>query len=495
MAISFNQIPSTLRVPFMAVEINNQNAVQGTVIQPYRILMIGQRLAAGTVQAEVLTPITSKEQAQTYFGRGSMLAQMADYHFRANKLTETWAIALDDDAAGVAATGSIAFTGPATSSGTLFLYIGGRRLTVGVATSQAATAIATAVAAAINANTDLAVTAAAATGSVNLTARHKGAAANGLDVRFNYNTGEAFPAGIAATVTALAGGTSNPTLDDAIAALGDTQYNVIEMPYTDAVSLATLEQEMVDRWGPMRMLGGEAYTAAVASFAALGTLGNSRNSPFDSIMGIPAGLNAPWEIAASYGASAAYYLNIDPARQLRTIPLPGILAPLPADRLTLEERNLLLYDGISTATVDADGTVRIERAITTYKTNPAGADDESYLDVMTVHTVDYLRYDWRNYILTKYPRHKLANDGTRYGQGQAIITPSVGKAEAIARFRKWEDMGLVENADQFKRDLVVERNASNPNRLDWLLSPDIINNFMIGGTQIAFLLQGDATNA
>ncbi|MFT4118689.1 phage tail sheath subtilisin-like domain-containing protein [Bradyrhizobium sp.] len=493
MTISYNQIPSTLRVPFMAVEINNQNAVQGAVIQPYRILMIGQRLPAGTVQAEIPTPITSKEQAQTYFGRGSMLAQMAEFHFKANKLTETWAVALDDDAAGVAATGSIAFTGPATAGGTLFLYVGGRRLTVGVNTAQAATAIATAVAAAINANADLAVTAVAASSAVNLTAKHKGTAANGLDVRFNYNTGEAFPAGVAATVTALSGGTSNPALADAIAALGDVQYNVISNPYTDAVSLSSLEQELADRWGPMRMLGGVSYTSAVAGFADLGTLGNSRNSPFSSIMGMPGGLSAPWEVAASYAASAAYYLNIDPARQLRTIPLPGILAPQASDRLTLEERNLLLYDGISTFTVDADGTVRIERAITTYKTTPTGADDESYLDVMTVHTVDYLRYDWRNYILTKYPRHKLANDGTRYGQGQAIITPSVGKAEAIARFRKWEDMGLVENADQFKRDLIVERDATDPNRMNWLLSPDIINNFMIGATQIAFLLQGDTT--
>jgi hypothetical protein len=38
-----------------------------------------------------------------------------------------------------------------------------------------------------------------------------------------------------------------------------------------------------------------------------------------------------------------------------------------------------------------------------------------------------------------------------------------------------EELGLVENFDQFKTDLVVERNASDPNRLDFLLPPDIIN--------------------
>jgi phage tail sheath gpL-like len=83
---------------------------------------------------------------------------------------------------------------------------------------------------------------------------------------------------------------------------------------------------------------------------------------------------------------------------------------------------------------------------------------------MTLFTLSYLRYDWRNHMLTKYPRHKLANDGTRYGSGQAIITPKVGRAEAIGKFRQWEELGLVEGADQFKRDLIVERNSEDPNR-------------------------------
>ena len=84
--------------------------------------------------------------------------------------------------------------------------------------------------------------------------------------------------------------------------------------------------------------------------------------------------------------------------------------------------------------VDAGGTVHLQRVITTYKVNAQGAEDISYLDVNTPLTLAYLRYDFRNYILRKYPCHKLANDGTRYGAGQAVITPKVGKAEAVAPF-------------------------------------------------------------
>ena len=91
-------------------------------------------------------------------------------------------------------------------------------------------------------------------------------------------------------------------------------------------------------------------------------------------------------------------------------------------------------------------------------------------------------------ILTKYPRHKLADDGTRFGPGQAIVTPKTMKAEAVARFTQWETLGLVEGAEQFKRDLIIERNAQDPNRLDHLLPPDLINQLRVNGVQIAFLL-------
>lgn len=495
MAISFNAIPATLRVPFVYVEISNENAVQGAVIQPYKLLLIGQRLSGGAVEKHVPVRVTSAAQGKQYFGAGSMLAHMIEASMRVNSFTETWAVALDDDPAGVAATGSIAFTGPATAGGTLYLYIGGRRITVGVNSGDTANAIASAVAAAITAATDLAVSASASTNTVTLTAKNKGAAGNKIDVRLNHNNGEALPAGVTAIITPMSGGTSNPTINDALAALGDTQYNVIAFPYTDAVSLTAIETELADRWGPLRQIEGVAFAADNGNHSALGTLGDSRNSPHVSIMGAYGIPNTPWEVAASVAGTAAYYGNIDPARQFRTLPLTGIMPPATTDRFTMQERNLLLYDGISTLTVDAGGVVRIERLITTYKTNAVGADDPSYLDVMTPMLLGYLRYDFRNHILRKYPRHKLANDGTRYGAGQAIITPKVGKAEAIAKFRQWEDMGLVENADQFKRDLIVERNATDPNRLDFLMAPDLVNNFMVGGVKIAFLLQGSELSA
>ena len=95
---------------------------------------------------------------------------------------------------------------------------------------------------------------------------------------------------------------------------------------------------------------------------------------------------------------------------------------------------------------------------------------------------------------SRFARHKLANDGTRFGAGQAVVTPSIARAEAINLFRLWEDQGLVEDATAFKEGLVVERNGTDPNRLDFLLTPDLVNQLRVMGAQIAFTLQGGLTD-
>jgi phage tail sheath gpL-like len=452
------------------------------------VLLLGQKTSAGTAAANTLHRVTTADQLVALAGRGSMLHRMALAYFAGNRSTETYVGVLEDDATGVAATGTITVTGPATAAGTISLYVGGTLVRVPVASGDAAAAIATAIAAAVNAAADLPVTAAAAAAVVTLTCRNKGAVGNELDVRVNYQDGEATPAGTALAIVDMSKGATNPDLGDLLAALGDGWFQIWAVPYTDAASLAAVEGELASRFGPMRMIDGVAFAAKDDTHANLATLGESRNSPHVSIVGTNGSPTPPMEYAAHVAGVAAYFGNADPARPFQTLPLPWVKAPAEEDRWTLEERNLLLFDGISTTRVAAGGEVQLERLITTYKTNAAGADDTSYLDVTTMLTLLYLRYSFRNRILSRYPRHKLAGDGTRFGAGQAVITPKLGRAEAVAWFREMEELGLVENFDQFKRDLVVTRNAQDVNRLDFLLPPDLINQFIVGAAQIQFRL-------
>lgn len=489
--ISFNQISAFIRTPGFYVEFDNSKANKGLVLDQTRILMLAQKLPTGTAPA--LTPIRTlaADQGSKDGGRGSMGDVMVRAFKGANDQGDLWVMYLDDNGAGTAAAGSVTITGPATAAGTLNLYIGGARVQLAVAAGSTANAIATDLAAAITANADLVVTAAVdgvTPSKVNVTARHKGEAFNGLDIRANFYQGETAPAGLALTCVNLAGGAGNPDLTAALAALGDVQYHHVILPYTDGANLAMVVAEFSDRWSATRQIEGQVWTAHSGNHAALTTLGNGQNSEVVSVMGCYASPTPAFLVAAIYGAVSSFHLDIDPARPLQTLWLKGMLAPVEKDRFTRSERNLLLYDGISTFTVTQDGRCLIERAVTTYQVNLYGLPDPSYLDVETPATLAVLRRTLRARLSQKFPRHKLADDGTNFGPGQAIVTPSIIRAELIALARQWEEMGWVEHLDDFKAQLIVERNPNDPTRVDAVLPPDLVNQLRVFAGLVQFRL-------
>jgi phage tail sheath gpL-like len=237
------------------------------------------------------------------------------------------------------------------------------------------------------------------------------------------------------------------------------------------------------------MIDGMYITSRKGTVGELSTFGSGRNSKHvicghsEKICGWSA------EFAGALSGKIAKEGQADPARPFQTLELVGILPPAVIDRFTTSENNSLLYDGISTFYVDSGGKVRIQRVISMYQTNELGAEDIAYLDANTLFTLMYLRYDFRTQINTKYPRAKLADDGVSFGPGQQVMTPNLGKSEAINIFRGWEQLGLVEGVDQFKQDLVCVRSSTDPNRLEWILPPDLINQFRVGAATIQFLLE------
>jgi phage tail sheath gpL-like len=489
MSIGFNAIPPTLRVPFVAVEFDNTKAQQGPALLAYRALLIGQKTASGTATADTAVRVTSVEQVIPLAGRGSMLHRQALSWFAVNKSTELWIGVLSDNGAGVAATGTIAVTGTATASGTIVLYLGGERVTVGVTVGDVQNTIATNINAAINNALDLPVTSTVATNTVTVAFRHKGTVGNTYDMRHSFNSGEALPAGVTLVITQLASGTTNPTLTNLIASVTDIWFQIWAHPYVDATSLAALEGELLLRFGPLRMQDGIAITATSGSFSTLTTLGAGRNSQQSLIFAPPGAspLTPPWEMAAENAGLIAFYGAADPGRPFQTLALVRSLPTALTDQWSIDERNQFLGTGIATTKLNPTATgVQLERAITTYRTSASGASDTSYLDATTMLTLAYLRYSFRVLFQTKYPRHKLGDDDVVYAPGQPIITPKMGKGEAFGWFKQMQSLALVQNFDQFKRDLVVERNTVDRNRLDFLLPPTVINQLIVTGAQIQF---------
>ena len=135
----------------------------------------------------------------------------------------------------------------------------------------------------------------------------------------------------------------------------------------------------------------------------------------------------------------------------------------------------------------------IKTSFTMYQKNAHGLDDDAFLKVQTKATLAYVLRALRFRVVQVFPRHKLGNDDVRYAAGQAIATPKTIKAEIIAHYRFLESLGLVENAGAFAANLIVERNATNPNRVDVLYPPDLVNQLDVFAVLAQFRLQYPAS--
>jgi phage tail sheath gpL-like len=489
--VSFREIPADLLVPGQFIEIDGSRADSGTPPIPRKIIIMGQKLAGGTAATTVPTevPVATIDQVALLGGRGSLLAQMALEAFKANPYGKFTVIAADDLLAGVAATGSILVAGPATVSGTIALYVDGTLVQVGVTSGDTAIQIAAAIAIQINANPDLplSVPVAPTTATLALVARHKGECGNDIDVRHSFYLGQYLPAGVALTITALLGGTGNPDIGPLLAAIKGDDRIVLISPWTDAANIVKVEADFATRYGPMKQQESHCFAGLSGSFATLVTYGAARNSPHVSIIPREGNMVAPWRIAASVAGLCSLRGSADPARPYFGMLLPGIPAPAEGARFDMPTRNNLLKNGISTLRYDAGGNAMIEMVATTYKTNSFGVPTRAYFKLQSKWTADYFRYAWKVLIASRYPDYKLADDGTNFAPGQPIVTPSLLKIETIALARSLEYAGIIENVDEFKRTLLILRSIANPNQVNAVASPNLVNQFDVFAAAVKFV--------
>jgi phage tail sheath gpL-like len=475
--ITFDYIPDQLRLPGTLIELHT---LGGAGAQQFKGVVYGQRLATGTVPAGEARRVTSAEQAELYWGRGSMIAEMFRVMKKVNLFFEVWGIGLDDDAAAVAATGSMAFAGPATGSGTLMVYAGGRVVKVGVIAADTAAEIATALAAAVAADTRLPITAAVDgvdTAKVNFTARHKGEEGNNIDIRVSYFD-EPVPSGVGITIVPMAGGTTNPDIADAIAGMGSEWFNYVCMPYTDAANMTALETEAGLRFQPPAQQGFRTFVARRGNHTDTSTFGGSRNSAHVTCLGTNLSPAPTWIWAALNAIVAAPALVNHPARQMRGLNLPNVegyyLAPALSDRWDPAERNLHLYDGISTYTVGTDGSVYLEWQITMYQTNAQGLADESRLLINTPELEERIRYR-KIVAFANYPRHLLAEDEAKPGVGQPVMQPKTATGILLREYAAMESDAWVQDYDGYKAELLVGIDPDNGTRLNVQDRPRHVN--------------------
>ena len=442
MAIGFSNIPADIRVPLFYAEMDNSAA--NSASSSMRRLIVAQvndNIAPSEVGKLVL--VSSVALAKSIGGQGSMLASMYETFRKADPIGEIWCLPLH------------------------------------------------------NATADLPVSAAAAEGVVTLNAKWTGESGNDISLQFNRlgkSNGEETPAGLTTAITAMTGGVGVPDQVEAVAALGDEPFEFIALPWSDLATLNTWQAVMDDstgRWSWAKQLFGHVYSAKRGTVGTLVAAGQARNDQHMTIQALEPGVPQPvWVQAAALAARTAVFISADASRPTQSGSLPGV-DPAPAsERFTLTERQSLLNYGIATAYYEG-GYVRIQRSITTYQKNAYGQADNSYLDSETMHQSAFIVRRLQSVITSKYGRHKLASDGTRFGAGQPIVTPATIRGELIAQYAKLELEGHVENAELFAEHLIVERDVQDPSRVNVLFPPDYINGLRVFALLNQFRLQYD----
>jgi phage tail sheath gpL-like len=274
-----------IQKPAVTVTLRGTNATIST--GPQKVLFVGQMTSGAVATDTVLVEnIGNANEWDALFGHTSMLASMIRAFRKINPVTHIDAIPLADLSGGTAATGSIAFTGTSTAAGTLYATVGGyndNRYQLDITSGMTATAAGAALAALVNADYEGWTTAVNTTGSVALTAIHKGTEGNTINLIVEGNV-----PGLTVTVTAMASGAGNPVITSIFNQVADARYQTIVFPSTYAVG-PTLLNFLDPRFNVVNdVLDGRLVQCIADSKANLISTGTANNSQNYVIIGLKA---------------------------------------------------------------------------------------------------------------------------------------------------------------------------------------------------------------
>ena len=466
--IAFDNIPATIRTPGIYTEFNTKMAVNTLPANLYRVLIIAQRLAAGTVAANTPVDVFSDEDAAIYFGRGSVAHLAVRAAIKANRYLSLQCIALDDAAAGVVATGTVTIAGTATGSGALRLTVNNQHVDIAIASGDAASAIATALNAQIALQPDLPVTATVLAGAVTLTAKHKGTLGNAIKLSTLVQA-----AGVTATVVAMANGLNDPDITAALTAVYSAGHNILISAFNDTTNVTALRTHINAVSGPQEKRRVRAVVAHTGTYAQATTLAASVNSGRILEVLDPNADESVYEVAAAMGAVAAS--EEDPARPLNGMELVGLTPPPMANWLSETQIEAALHNGVTPTRVGPGNVVQIVRAITSYTLNANGVPDISMLDWTTIGTLDYTATAIEQRIALRFPRDKKSVR-TRARLGDEIYNVLI----------KLEELEIIEMVQ--KSDVLIEDDLVDPSRYDVRINVNVVNGLHVIAQRLDLIL-------
>ena len=222
------------------------------------------------------------------------------------------------------------------------------------------------------------------------------------------------------------------------------------------------------------------YAAGMSSLiltaAASGTLGNYLaiattvpNATVAQTAGSNGNPRAAWQWDVGVAARLSPWLSDcvtgNVSRNQTSLVVQGIEPP--RDRTVwpgYNARNVLNNSGISTWKVGRDGSLQVDKIVTTYQTGTAGQPDIVFRDIQSVYQVaGSLKY--LGALLAEEQSNKALAASNPSGLG-ALTTPSDVKGTFIHGINTLQTRGVLTNADATTKQLVLKIDEANPARLN-----------------------------
>lgn len=464
---SIPNYPPENRVPGFYFSLDNSQA--NTAMLQRRVLLIGQMTDKGIATPGRAEQISGTTSANSRFGIGSQLALMINAYRKIDGFGELWALPLADGSNITKATGTITLAGTPTESGNLYLYIDDVLIQQVIVEGDTLNNITKSLVNKINSATTIPVqaTAGQTAGTITITALNAGKCGNDISLGINLlgsYSGQITPNGLKVTLQGLAGGNGSPIegFSAALDNLGSRKFDIFVHPYAEPSTLSAMTSFLDDatgRWKMTEQLFGHSITAFKGTYGEATALGSSQNDQHSTIMATSNSPTHPMIWAAQIGAQVLLSMVDNPAMPITGLTL-NVMPPTDNGIFAFDERNSLLYDGISTFKVQNNDQVTIERLITTYRHNSNGMEDDSYLNIEIMLTAAVAIQDMRDYLATQFYRCILVNDISKLNAGQRVTTAQLIAKTCVSRYRTQEQNLWVQDSEGFSK-AIIAKNEGN----------------------------------
>lgn len=460
----------------------------GITFLPQRLALIGQG-ATSSVYATTKAQVTSALEVGTTYGFGSPLHLAALELLPANGdgigTIPLTVYPLEDDVAGVAATGDITPGGAQTVAAAYRVRVSGilsEEFVISVGDTVAT--IVAAITAAINAVLEMPVTAVDNLGAtVDLTSKWEGTSANDIFVEIIGST----TAGTTFAITQPAGGLVNPDVTTALDQIGDV-WESMALSCMDIADTTTLDLYSAfgeGRWGALTRKPLVVFTGNTeAAVATAITVPDARKTDRTNAQLVaPGSVNLPFVAAARQLARIIVVAQNNPPSDYGSQDASGIIPGTDGEQWDYLTRDQAVKAGSSTVEVK-DGVVNISDVVTFY--HPTGDPTPAYRFVCDIVKLQNILFNLDLIFATaEWDGAPLIPDD------QPTVNRSAKKPKmAVAAVSSMHDsLGLeaiISDPETAKDSTVAEIDSQNPKRLNLVTTVQLSGNTNIISVDLEF---------